>query len=150
MINEWAEEYFNLSFNIHKNGKFLIQNELNELTYDQVNTLRYIYQKQSITSTELAQWLNVNKSAISALLNRLDEKELIKRDRSDQDRRIVHLSLTNKGTQLFEDCYQKINLLVQDLIGSFDEEELCQYMKTFKKIDQLLEGKIKQMKGVAK
>lgn len=148
MINDCVGEYILLSFGIQKKGRILIHNELVEqLTYDQYYALLYIYNQKKATSSALAQWLNVNKSAITALIRRLEEKQLVLRERIDEDRRVVYLSLSQKGTQLYEECQQRIHRLVQNLVSAFDEEELDHFMQTYKKINQMLDEKIAKLKG---
>lgn len=148
MINDCVGEYILLSFSIQKKGRFLIHHELVEqLTYEQYYALFHIYNQEKVTSSALAQWLNVNKSAITALIRRLEEKQLVLRERIDEDRRIVYLSLSQKGTQLYEECQQRIHMLVQNLVSAFDEEELDHFIQTYKKINELLDEKIAEMKG---
>lgn len=148
MINDCVGEYILLSFSIQKKGRLLIHHELVEqLTYEQYYALFYIYNQKKVTSSALAQWLNVNKSAITALIRRLEEKELVLRERIDEDRRVVYLSLSQKGTQLYEECQQRIHMLVHNLVSAFDEKELYQFIETYKKINELLDEKIAEMKG---
>lgn len=146
-----VNKYIDLTFMIQKKGEILINQKINEqLTYEQHYVLRYIYKKAAITSSELAKLLNVNKSAITALTNRLIEKGLIERKRQDNDRRVVHLSLSPSGKQLFNECQTKINELVGQVISVFDETEVQAFMTTYEKLANELDRVLLQTKGVSK
>ncbi|GGH74081.1 DNA-binding MarR family transcriptional regulator [Pullulanibacillus pueri] len=148
-LNHIIERYEELNYLIHKRGEYLISQEIHaELTYDQQFALRHIHKRKTTTSSELAQFLNVNKSAITALIRRLEEKGLIKRERQSLDRRIVHLSLTTKGVQLFDECEKKINELVSQLIKRFKDQEIIQFIELYEKLALFLEETIETMKGV--
>jgi DNA-binding MarR family transcriptional regulator len=49
------------------------------------------------TVAELARWMQVDAGAMTRLLDRLEKKDLCKRVRSTQDRRVVRVELTRKG-----------------------------------------------------
>src|SRR5439155_20019978 len=49
------------------------------------------------TVAELARWLNVDAGAMTRLLDRLEKKNLCKRVRSTEDRRVVQVELTPEG-----------------------------------------------------
>ena len=46
---------------------------------------------------ELAQRLRMHQTTVSNLLNRLESRALVRRDRSPQDRRVVHIHITAAG-----------------------------------------------------
>ena len=147
-LNQIVEKYEELNFLIHKRVEYLIHQQISEtLTYDQHYVLKYIHKRKMTTASELAELLNVNKSAITALINRLEEKELIVRKRLAEDRRIVHLSLSERGHALFDQCEQKINVLVTKLINKFNEDEIVQFVQTYEKLAIILDEAIKDKKG---
>lgn len=138
-IESIINRYIDISFSMNKCGESLINSQIGGvLTYDQHYTLRYIYKQQSCTSTELAEVFDVKKSAITAIITRLWEKGLIERTRDESDRRIVYLSLTAKGKELYEKVEERIYKLVESLIGRFDYEEIKQFMDSYAKLNQVL------------
>jgi len=48
---------------------------------------------------ELAQRLRMHQTTVSNLLNRLESRALVRRDRSPHDRRVVHIHVTAAGRQ---------------------------------------------------
>lgn len=142
MIQELIDRYVTISFQVHKKAETLIKRQIsNELTNDQHYILRYIQQSGSCTSTELAAVFDVNKSAITAIINRMADRGWIQRTRDENDRRIVFLTLTEEGNQLYLKAQEKIHLLVESIITQFEETEITTFIQTFEKLAQILAHK---------
>ncbi|MBM7692672.1 DNA-binding MarR family transcriptional regulator [Peribacillus deserti] len=138
-IKELVDRYISLSFSVAKKGENLVKCQIgDDLTNDQHYTLRYIHQVSECTSTELAEVFEVKKSAITAIINRLWEKGLIQRTRDQKDRRVVYLTLTDKGNILFRKTENRIHKLVESLINKFEQEEIEKFLKTYEKLNQVL------------
>lgn len=138
-IEELINRYLSVSFSVTKKGENMIKDSIGDfITYDQHYTLRYIHRVGTCTSTELAEAFEVKKSAITAIINRLTEKELIKRTRDENDRRVIYLTLTEKGTDLFTKTEEKIRKLVESIIISFEESEIVTFIETYEKLNTLL------------
>jgi len=141
-IQELVDRYIAVSFSVNKRAESLVKEQIgSDLTNDQHYMLRYINKKEICTSSELAEVFEVKKSAITAIINRLWEKGLIQRTRDENDRRVVYLTLTEKGTALFDKTEERIHKLVESLINKFDETEIKQFLNTFEKLNQVLQEK---------
>lgn len=141
-IQDLIDRYVNISFQVHKKAEALIKNQLgNELTNDQHYILRYIHQIGECTSTELAEVFQVNKSAITAIINRMTDRGLIQRTRDEKDRRVVYLTLTKEGVELFQSAQEKVHQLVESIITQFDENEITAFINTYEKLAQILDNK---------
>ena len=70
---------------------------------------------QAVTMGSLAQGLSVPMSTATGIVNRLVKKGLLARGRSEEDRRVVTVSLTETGWQMMGDLkrllYAKIDLV---------------------------------------
>ncbi len=139
LIQELINRYVAVSFTVNKKAESLIKDQIgDDLTNDQHYILRYIYRVGECTSTELADAFEVNKSAITAIINRMVDRELIKRTRDDDDRRVVYLTLTDEGNKLFEKTEEKISGLVESIITKFDQKEIQDFLKTYEKLADIL------------
>ncbi|KON86409.1 MarR family transcriptional regulator [Sporosarcina globispora] len=138
-IKDLVDRYIAVSFSVEKKAASLVKNQIgSDLTNDQHFTLRYINQVGSCTSSELAEVFDVKKSAITAMITRMWEKGLIQRTRDENDRRVVYLTLTDKGNELYAKAEEKIHNLVESLINKFDQAEIHQFIETFEKLDNVL------------
>lgn len=139
-LQEIIQRYENVSFSVTKKAEMLIKEEISEdLTSDQHFILRYIHSKEKCTSTELAEVFHIKKSSVTAIINRLVTRELVDRERDTEDRRIVYLSLSEKGENLFKLSEEKVHQLVGSFIQKFDKEEITQFIKTYEKLDGFLD-----------
>ncbi|TXC91289.1 MarR family transcriptional regulator [Metabacillus litoralis] len=140
-IEELINRYLVVSFAVTKKGENLVKDSIGDfITNDQHYTLRYIHKVGTCTSTELSEEFDVKRSAITAIINRLTEKELIKRTRDENDRRVIYLTLTEKGTELYVKTEEKIRKLVESIITSFDESEITSFIETYEKLNSLLDN----------
>lgn len=144
-VHELIERYLSVSFLVNKKAAALVKCELDEMTNDQYYLLRYMSKRNVCTSSELAAVFAVNKSAITAMTNRLAEKEMIQRLRDDIDRRVIYLSLTEKGKAWLAETETKIHHLVESLITQFSEEEMESFIQTYEKLANILQ-KLEEMK----
>ncbi len=146
-IKEVVNKYISLSFSVNKIGEALVKEQLDcDLTSEQHYMLRYIYQNHSCTSSELADVFSVKKSAITAIITRLWTKGFIKRTRDENDRRVVYLTLTDKGNELYLETEARIHKLVESIITKFDQHEIEMFIQSYEKLhDVLLETKKNQL-----
>jgi DNA-binding MarR family transcriptional regulator len=138
-IQDLVDRYIDVSFSVTNTAEALIKEQIgSDLTSDQHYMLRHINRVSSCTSSELAEVFDVKKSAITAIINRLFEKGLVQRTRDENDRRVVYLTLTDKGNELYEKTEERIHKLVKSFITKFDQAEITQFIETYEKLNQVL------------
>ncbi|WP_143415092.1 MarR family transcriptional regulator [Geobacillus sp. E263] len=139
-IHDLVERYLSVSFIVMRKAAALVKCELDkDMTNDQYYLLRYIKKKAKCTSTELASMFGVNKSAITAMTNRLAEKGLLQRARDKNDRRVIYLTLTKKGDEWIANAEEKIHKLVESFITKFSEREIESFIQTYEKLARILQ-----------
>lgn len=89
----------------------------------QVGMLRWIHANEGKNQRELASHLGVVPSRLVVLLDELERKGLVARQRSLQDRRSQQLQLTLKGTRLLEKVEQIATAHDADLGSSLTAQE---------------------------
>ncbi len=70
------------------------------LTGPQLWALKTLHRRGPLATSELAQALAVQPSTLSLLIDRLEDRGLVRRLRPRDDRRFVEVALTAKGTDL--------------------------------------------------
>lgn len=85
----------------------------------EIFTMLFLDKRKEITMTELVEYINSPMSTATGIVDRLVKNGYIKRGRSDRDRRIVILRLTEEGSQLIKRLkdmiLRYINIVVEDL-----------------------------------
>lgn len=133
------DRYEAASFSVNKNLNAFIRDHISkDLTIDQYSTLRYINKNKECTSTELADVFCVGKSAISAIITRLVDKNYIKRVRDKNDRRVVYLSLTEDGEITFHLLDKEINKKIGYYLSSFSESEVDSFVLSYERLANMI------------
>ncbi len=87
-----------------------------------------------LTATDLCARLRILKPQMNVILNHLENGGLISRIRSRVDKRNVHISLTDQGTQLYEKAHKEILRLPDGLIERLGEEKIRQLVQMLKEV----------------
>ncbi|WP_442602286.1 MarR family winged helix-turn-helix transcriptional regulator [Paenibacillus sp. KN14-4R] len=111
----------------------------NQLTAKQVLLLELIRTGGSSTK-ELAIQLNISASAVSQLLNKLEEKEYITRTINKENRREIILKPAAKGERYFEDMHMLEDEVNRTVFGQLPLEDLEQLVRIMKKLNSIIEG----------
>jgi len=98
-----------------------------DMTHAQLGIFLKLLHARAGTAADLARELMTDTGAITRTLDRLEEKGFICRTRSNEDRRVVQVELTEKGRQLADQMTEvAISALNQHLRG-FSETEVAQF-----------------------
>ncbi len=73
--------------------------ELN-LTYTQYIVMMVLWEKETVSSRELAECLHLDYGTLTPVLKRLDQAGYLIRERAENDERQLTLTLTEKGREL--------------------------------------------------
>ncbi|MFZ5645182.1 MAG: MarR family winged helix-turn-helix transcriptional regulator [Bacillota bacterium] len=89
---------------------------------------------KNITMTALAQGMGVPLSTATGIIDRMVRKKLLQRERSEEDRRIVTVSLAERGRSLVEDFRKYLFELYDRVRGFLTEEEFETSLNLIRKI----------------
>ena len=90
----------------------------------QLGTLSYLAQRHGCTMTEIAELLDLNKPAVSAMLRRLERSHLIRREPNPHDGRGTLLFLTAKGERVRLASRPVFQRAMSEVTGDFAASEL--------------------------
>ena len=98
-----------------------------ELTGMQWEPVLMLWLKRADTVAGLARVSQMGFASMSRMLDRLEEKELLRRERSESDRRVVHLHLTAKGKKVANKIWPIVVEGMHVHLNGFKKEELAQF-----------------------
>lgn len=111
----------------------------NQLTAKQVFILELI--RTGITSsTDLAQHLQVSTSAVSQLLNKLDNQGYIERTINQKNRRKIEITLAMKSIHYFEQITLLEKEINENIYGQLPKEDLEDLSRILKKLIRIAGG----------
>ncbi len=85
-----------------------------------------IVHQRARTLTEFSAFLGYDTGAMKRLLDRIEDKGIIRRSRSSSDRRTVHVELTAAGTALYPKIIEAIDSVSAKLLSGFSDAEVAQ------------------------
>ena len=97
-----------------------------ELTGMQWEPLMLLWLKRADTVAGLARVSQVGVPSMTRMLDRLEEKALLRRERSAVDRRVVNLHLTPKGKRIANRIWPIVVEGMHVHLEGFEKEELTQ------------------------
>lgn len=90
------------------------------------------------TPMALSKQLNIDKSYVSRILNRLVKDGLLVKSRSAQDSRSVQVTFTADGQKVFDQINERSNLQIMHLISNLSQEEQLKFFESIKTLNKLL------------
>jgi DNA-binding MarR family transcriptional regulator len=98
-----------------------------ELTGMQWEPVLMVWLKRADTVAGLARVSHVGCASMTRMLDRLEEKDLLRRERSEQDRRVVNLHLTAKGRKVASKIWPIVVESMHVHLEGFKKNELVQF-----------------------
>jgi MarR family transcriptional regulator, organic hydroperoxide resistance regulator len=89
----------------------------------QVLLLTQIYKQEGITQIELAERLSMNGGTVSEMLQRMEDTQLIVRQRDAEDRRLVRVYLTEAGREKEIDIHRQFQNLEKAIFDGVHPEQ---------------------------
>jgi MarR family transcriptional regulator, 2-MHQ and catechol-resistance regulon repressor len=109
-----------LRFNLSSHKK--LESDLGKigLTPPQFYVLATVGYAGSLPFGEIGAKMMVTVSNLTGIVDRLEEKKLVLRKRDETDRRVVHVTLTEKGTKLYKNTIPLFEKTISEIFSSLD------------------------------
>ncbi|MED3562772.1 MarR family transcriptional regulator [Bacillus xiapuensis] len=110
---------------IHKMQPKLLES-MNALgvTPTQLFVLGFLKKQGSCKVTQLAAMMDVKPSAVTLLVDRLEQNGFVLREHDKKDRRVVNISLTECGDEKLKKVMQERKAIAERYLSHLTEEEL--------------------------
>ena len=107
---------------------------LKGITYPRFISLIEIHFNPGLSLTELYEKMCVTLSTVSSLTDQLVNNGLLSRERRTDDRRLIELSLTQKGCELIRDVFKYRYSLIRNILEEMSSEDTCNLIKIMDEI----------------
>ncbi len=117
----------------------LLKGHFSNLSKTEMHTLATIgpYEKRSMGET--AAKLNITTGTLTVAIDRLVRKKYVHRERAENDRRVVLLSLTRQGKIAYRLFWKFHTLLVNGMVSELDTDERRQLLDALINIDAYID-----------
>jgi len=147
MYDEYADIIIQTMFNIKNMNKRIFHSS--KLSPSDMSVLGIItllkFQNSddhNIQMSDISNKLNISKSALTQIINKLEEADLVERVYLKSDRRSTFLKLTDSGNELFENEKKYLHSTIKIVFEKMGEKESEEFIRLVKKfISILLDGK---------
>lgn len=116
---------------------------VSEISYNESLICNVLYQnylsgnQTPITATDLCQITKMLKSQMNRTLNQLEEKNMITRVRSEQDKRQVHIFLNLEQAISYKKQHQQILSILDCVIGELGHKKAVEAIHLFNDISDI-------------
>ena len=133
-INDILVHLFNEIWELEE--KAIITEEYKDITNNDMHIIEAIGLGEGNNMSTIARKLNITVGSLTTSMNSLVKKKYAERHRSEEDRRVVYIRLTEKGVKAYhhhEDFHKK---MTEAVVATLDQEEIPVLVKT---LDSLAE-----------
>ncbi len=129
---------------LHTFFRKLIEELLNKFTSEAIEMdlslqehyiIEVLGRNEQMTISNLADRVSAPLTTISSTLDRLYDQGFVERERSQEDRRVVEVSLSDKGREFFRANQQETRELVDNFLSRLSEEEREDLYRILSKMD---------------
>ncbi len=121
-LNDLLVKLFNNILTYEENA--LITEEFKDISLNDMHVIEAIGVSQKRNMSSIAKSLEVTVGTLTIAMNNLVKKGYVKRSRSAKDRRVVLVSLTEKGEQAYEHHKTFHNKMILDIMDRLKGEKL--------------------------
>ncbi|WP_234124418.1 MarR family winged helix-turn-helix transcriptional regulator [Clostridium hydrogenum] len=132
MIFSYIDEFKFLIFPDKWNSIFL------DYSKNEIMALLFLYRFKTANMTQISKYINAPLNTTTGVVNRLEKKKIIERIRSKEDRRIVEIVLTQKGSEFINEEKKNILSIVKAIYEKLTEDEKSAAINIFRKVTEVL------------
>lgn len=110
------------------------------LSLTEFSVLDVLYHKGKQPVQQICNRVWLASGSMTYVIDKLEQKSLLSRCDCREDRRVVHVMLTDNGKHFMDEIYPKYHALIQDLFVDINNEEKRMMLKVFRVISQKTAG----------
>ncbi|MGM0878668.1 MAG: MarR family winged helix-turn-helix transcriptional regulator [Bacillota bacterium] len=104
------------------------------LSITDFSVLEVLFHKGKQTIQQIGKSILITSSSMTYVIDKLEQKGLIKRNACPDDRRVIHVTLTDTGLELMNMIMPKHKEFVDDIFSALDTNEVDTLVFLLKKI----------------
>lgn len=104
------------------------------LSIPQMIILELLREKGPCKMNELAKALHLTMSAVTAIIDKMIKHDLVKRERSDEDRRVVNVILMKKGEETAKRIGEERRKTANQIFSPLSGSERKEYLRLLRKV----------------
>lgn len=114
---------------------------LHKITGPQLGCLQAAKEHGPLTSAKLAKKVYLSPSTVVGIIDRLEEKGLVSRQRDSRDRRLVYICITQSGEKMVADTPSLLQDTLASALVELPEQEQVAITMSLEKLVDLMEAR---------
>lgn len=110
------------------------------LTAPQILLMQTIRDKGQVTIGELANKVSLSQATVTSILDRLEKREMVYRERSKEDKRKVHAYLTDQATDVLKEAPIPLQEHFTRQFGDLQEWEQTMIISSLQRVAQMMDA----------
>ena len=127
-INDILVHLFNEIWELEE--KAIITEEYKDITNNDMHIIEAIGLGEGNNMSTIAKKLNITVGSLTTSMNSLVKKKYTERIRSEEDRRVVYIRLTEKGIKAYHHHEEFHKKMTDTVVKALDQEEVPVLVKT--------------------
>jgi MarR family transcriptional regulator, organic hydroperoxide resistance regulator len=115
-----------------------------DLTGPQLTVLKLLEGVGDMSLSELSDRIRAQNSTVTGIIDRMEREELVTRVRSTEDRRVVHIRLTDKGAKIANEIAVEPMEIFRGALESLSPGEMRELIKLLTKIARRVQSIVKR------
>lgn len=107
-------------------------------TAPQLMVIKFIAENQPVTLSDLSKEIGLGNSTTSGIIDRLVKQGVLNRERSEADRRMVYITLTQRTQELAESINSSKEMFFKNIFSKISEEDKTQMCESLQKLYTVL------------
>lgn len=109
------------------------------LTTPQILLLQTIRDKGEVTIGEIANGMSLSQATVTSILDRLEKRGMVYRERSTKDKRKVHAYLTDQATETLKEAPIPLQEHFTEQFGDLQEWEQTMIISSLQRVAQMMD-----------
>ena len=120
--------------------KAIITEEFKDLTNNDMHVIEAIGLGDGNNMSSIAKKLNITVGYLTTAMNSLVNKKYVERRRSEEDRRVVFVKLTDRGVKAYRHHEDYHRQMTRAILDKLDEAEIPVLVKTLDALSEFFTG----------
>lgn len=143
LLNKLLVQLFNDILHIEE--KSLKKTEFTDLSITEIHTIEAIGLDRERTMGEIAHDLRITVGTLTTAINKLIKKGYVQRKRIEEDRRVVLVSLTERGKEAHNVHFVFHDEMIKAMLSEFSDGEEQMLAGALEKLTDFFEDKYKKL-----
>ncbi len=115
-----------------------------QLTGPQLTVVKILETIGELSLTELSEKIRAQNSTVTGIIDRMEREDLVVRERSTEDRRVVKIRLTPKGLDLARDVPVEPMVIFRSALEALSKDEMQDLLKILLKVSRKVKSIVRK------